>query len=171
MPAIILIGFMGTGKTAVGRRLSERLDREFIDLDAVIEQQEGMTIEKIFCRHGEPYFRALEKRAVAELSKRRNTVVAAGGGVVLDRENVRNLQKLGKLVHLTTRPEVIAERISGQHHRPLIEVEDRRRRIEEMMAVRLPFYAVADVDIDTSDLSVEEIAERIIDRLEESSHG
>jgi len=171
MSSIVLIGFMGTGKTAVGRRLAERLDREFIDLDAIIERQEGIPIEKIFRRHGETYFRSLEKKAVAELSESRDMVVAAGGGAVLDRENVRNLQKLGKLVHLTARPGVIVERISGQHHRPLMEADDRRRRIEEMMAVRWPFYTVADLDVDTSDLSIREVVERIVNRLEESSYG
>jgi shikimate kinase len=176
MSAIVLIGFMGTGKTAVGKRLAERLGCEFVDLDAIIERLAGMTITEIFRRHGEPYFREMEKKVVAELRGRQDVVVAAGGGAVLDRDNVENLQKMGPLVHLMARPEVIARRISEQHHRPLMEVADRRGRIEQMLAVRLPFYAVADLDIDTSNLSVEEIVEKITGHLEEfeteeSAHG
>jgi len=110
------------------------------------------------------------------VSGRRDVILAAGGGAVLDRENVENLKKMGPLVHLMARPEAIEERISGQHHRPLMEVDDRLRKIESMLAVRLPFYAFADMDIDTSELSIEEVATRIICRLgtlesEESDHG
>jgi shikimate kinase len=103
-------------------------------------------------------------------------VLAAGGGAVLDRENVEKLKQMGPLVHLMARPEVIEKRIRGQRHRPLMEVDDRRKQIESMLAVRLPFYAVADMDIDTSDLSVDGVAERIVRRLgtfesKESGHG
>ena len=176
MSSIVLIGFMGTGKTAVGRKLAERLGREFIDLDALIEGQQEMTIAEIFRRHGEERFRRLERGAVAGVATRRNVILAAGGGAVLDRENVRYLKQMGPLVHLMARPEVIERRISGQRHRPLMEVDDRRKKIESMLAVRLPFYAVADMDIDTSDLSIEAVAGRIVRRLgafesEESGHG
>jgi shikimate kinase len=168
MSSIVLIGFMGTGKTAVGKKLAERLGLEFIDLDAVIEQRRGVTISEIFRRHGEPHFRRLEKEALAKVARRNDVVLAAGGGAVLDRENVEKLKKMGPVVHLMAGPGVIEERIAGQHHRPLMEVEDRRKQIENMLAVRLPFYAVADLDIDTSRLSVEEAAERIVTRLKES---
>jgi len=171
MPSIALIGFMGTGKTAVGRVLAERLGQEFIDLDAVIEEQEGISIAEIFRRHGEAHFRKLEQKAVAEVSQRRDVVLAAGGGAVLDRENVVNLKRMGPVVHLMAHPEMIVRRIAGQHHRPLMEVEDRRGRIENLLAVRLPFYAVADMDIDTSGLSVKKVVERIIGRLKESDTG
>ena len=168
MSSIVLIGFMATGKTVVGQRLAERLEREFIDLDAVIERQEKTTISEIFRRHGEPYFRRREREAVAGVCDRRDVILAAGGGAVLDRENIRRMKGMGLVAHLMARPEVIERRISGRHERPLMEVDDRRSRIEELLAVRLPFYAVADMDIDTSDLTVEEVTERIIGRLKES---
>jgi shikimate kinase len=176
MSSIVLIGFMGSGKTAVGRKLAERLGREFIDLDAVIERQAGITISEIFCRYGEPYFRKLEKEAVASVSSHRDVVLAAGGGAVLDQDNVGRLKSMGPVVHLMARPEVIARRIREYHHRPLLEVDNRRSRIEDLLDVRLPFYAVADMDIDTSDLAVEEVTERILDRwknfeTEEPDHG
>jgi shikimate kinase len=171
MSGMVLIGFMGTGKTAVGQRLAEQLGLEFIDLDALIEKKMGISISNIFREYGESYFRRIEKQTVNEICRRNDLVVATGGGVVLDRENIINLKKMGLLIHLVAQPEVVLDRIANDRQRPLMEVKDRQRRIEALMSKRTPFYECADVEIDTSELSIQEVADRIKNILGESGHG
>jgi shikimate kinase len=171
MKGIILIGFMGTGKTVVGRRLAERLGLNFIDTDGLIEDTLGMSIERIFEQHGEPYFRKIEKEVVASISRDHGLVVATGGGVVLDGENVANLKRMGTIIHLSAGPDVILERTRSQGHRPLLQTEDAKRRIENLLDQRAPLYAVADLEIDTSELGFEDIVERILRYLQESENG
>ena len=107
---LILIGFMGTGKTSLGKLLANKLGRGFVDLDQKIEHDSGMTIPKIFELYGEKYFRELEKKAVREVCERKNLVIATGGGTVKDSENVRLLKSSGKIVCLTCEPEEIFRR-------------------------------------------------------------
>ena len=168
MRSVVLVGFMGVGKTAVGKMLAQRLDVKFIDLDTLIEERLGMTISEMFDRFGEPYFRGVEKEAIVDLPKGEDSIVAAGGGAVLDRENVVNLRQIGPLIHLSARPEVIAERIKGQYHRPLFEAAQREEQVKRLLEERRPYYAQADYEIDTSDLTVAEVAERIESYLQES---
>ena len=92
---IILAGFMGTGKTAVGKMLAEKLHRSFVDMDALIEEQAGKSITRIFAEHGEPHFRAIETELVKKLSQQKEQVIAAGGGIVLNPENIRNFSQSG----------------------------------------------------------------------------
>lgn len=171
MRGVVLVGFMGTGKTVVGRSLAKKLDLKFVDIDDLIEQRLGMSIEEVFQRHGEPYFRGVEKKVVAQISKGDGYVVAAGGGVVLDLENVTKLKRMGRMIHLFARPDVILNRLQDVHNRPLLEGEDRRRRIEVLLTRRASFYARADHEIDTSELSVEEVVEKIYRYLQEPFHG
>lgn len=163
MKSIYLVGFMGTGKTAVGEELAKRLSLKFLDLDDLIEEKEKLKIMDIFAQKGEPYFRRLEKEMVKGVCQKKGLVVACGGGVVLDKENVKNLRKTGTIVCLSARPEVILERTKGYTYRPLLNVEDPEKKIKELLKFRAPYYAQADYTINTSDLGVEEITRKIIE--------
>ena len=153
---------MGTGKTAVGKALSKRLKLKFLDLDSLIEEKEGLKITDIFSQKGEPYFRNAEKGIVKEISQRSGLVVGCGGGVVLDKDNLDNLKKTGKVICLTASPQVILKRTQGRKQRPLLNVEDPESKIEELLNLRAPLYAKADYQIDTSDLKIEEVIEEIL---------
>lgn len=160
---LILIGFMGTGKTSLGKLLAEKLGRAFVDLDQKIEQDTGLSIPKIFELHGEKYFRELEKKAVAEISQRKNLVVATGGGTVQDEENLRLLKNSGMLVCLTTTPEEIFNRTERRGERPILDSDnDRLKTIKELLAKRQKYYAQADYTIDTTDWSPLQIISDIL---------
>ena len=152
---LILIGFMGTGKTSLGKLLANRLGRGFIDLDQKIEHDAGMTIPQIFELHGEKYFRELEKKAVREVSERKNLVIATGGGTVKDAENVRLLKNSGVIICLTTDPEEIFRRTERRGERPVLDGggEERLETIKKLLAEREIFYSQADYTIDTTDWS------------------
>jgi shikimate kinase len=159
---IYLVGFMGTGKTAVGKELAKRKKWQFVDLDDLIELKEKRSILDIFAKEGEPYFRRLEKRVLKEVSGEKKFVFACGGGVVLDKDNIRIMKETGIIICLTATPEVILKRISGYTHRPLLNVSDPKKQIELLLKLRAPYYAQADKAIDTSKISIEEIVARII---------
>jgi shikimate kinase len=161
--SIFLAGFMGTGKTTVGRLLAERLGRPFVDMDDRIEARAGKTISAIFAEEGESAFRALEREIVAELAGRRGIVAAAGGGAVMDPANTAALLRAGLLVCLWARPDVIWERVRAQTHRPLLESgDDKRRAVLELLEKRSPVYHSLPVRVDTSDLTPAEVVERIL---------
>ena len=162
---------MGTGKSVVGQRLAERLDRPFVEVDRMIEEREGCSIAEIFARHGEAYFRRLERAAVRVAAQLPDAVIAIGGGAMLADENVRALKATGVLVCLTAAPEVIWERVRGTGTRPLLNnVADPLAEIRRLLAARAPRYALADRMVDVSNLSIEDAVEavaRIIDRPRE----
>ena len=164
---LILIGFMGTGKTSLGKLLANRLGRGFVDLDQKIERDAGMTIPKIFELHGEKYFRELEKKAVREVSERKNLVIATGGGTVKDAENVRLLKNSGVIICLTTEPEEIFRRTERRGERPLLDGggEERIETIKKLLAEREIFYSQADYTIDTTDWSPLQIMNDICDHF------
>lgn len=166
---IALIGFMGTGKTAVGRMLAKKLGKEFIELDTLVEEKAGKSIPDIFEQDGEIVFREYEIETIKEIADRENAVIACGGGIVLNKINVDRLREKGVTVCLTASPEVILRRTSGnKNDRPLLAVSDRARQIEELLDFRQPFYErSADIIIDTSSLNVGKVAERIIEKLKE----
>ncbi len=153
---------MGTGKSATGRRLAKRLGAEFVDMDQVIEKEAGMTISEIFDRFGEPYFRRLEKEAVCSLAGSDGKVIATGGGVVLDPENIQTLKKIGSVICLTATAETIYERVRYKSHRPLLQVADPVGRIMELLKERQPHYAMADYHIPTDGETVAEIVDKIV---------
>jgi shikimate kinase len=159
--AIVLTGFMGTGKSEVGRRLAQRLGRAFVDTDQLIEERARKRIAAIFADAGEVGFRALERDAVSEAAGRGGAVISVGGGAVLDSTNVRVLRDAGVLVHLTARPDVILARVGDPRTRPLLG-DDPRAAVTRLLAERGPIYAaVSDVTVDTSDRSADEVVEDI----------
>jgi shikimate kinase len=165
---VVLIGFMGTGKTAIGKRLSTKLDYRFIDTDAEIETATGLKIPEIFKKYGERRFRAEERIAIQKASSCRGAVIATGGGVVLSRENMQALRQGGLIVLLESRPEVISKRVRHHDVRPLLSRSSQlETQIEELLAERAPFYADYDLKIDTSDLSFEEVIDEILSYLQQ----
>lgn len=163
---IVLTGFMGTGKSVVGRRLAQRLALPFVDLDDAIETSADMTIPEIFASEGESGFRRREREIIAGLANRGSCVMATGGGAVLDPENLRNLRNGAILVCLVAEPAVILHRLRDDAGRPLLQSPDRLTRICELLEQRAAAYAQADLTIDTSAEGVEEIVDRIIHHLD-----
>jgi shikimate kinase len=162
---IVLTGFMGTGKSVVGRRLAERLALPFVDLDDAIEAAAGMTIAEIFALEGESGFRRREREVIASMADRGRCVMATGGGAVLDPENLRNLKTGAVLVCLSADPTVILRRLGDDVRRPLLQSPDRLARIRELLEQRASAYAQADLSIDTSKAGIEEIVDRIVCHL------
>jgi shikimate kinase / 3-dehydroquinate synthase len=158
---VVLIGFMGTGKSAVGRCVASRLERPFIDTDAMIEARDGRTIAEIFAGEGEAAFRRLEAAAVAEAAASEGAVIATGGGVPLSSENMHALRRRGVIVSLTASPEAILARVGGGAERPLLG-DAPAAAVERLLAEREAAYRAADLVIDTSDASTEEVADRIL---------
>jgi len=158
---IILVGFMGTGKTSVGICLAETLGMSFVDTDNLIEKDSGMIISDIFSKMGEDYFRDLESSIIERVSKLERQVIATGGGAVKREKNLQNLKSSGIIFCLHASPEVILQRTSGYDHRPLLQVDDPISKINEILKEREQFYAKADYRIDTSDLTVEQVVEKI----------
>lgn len=167
MKNIILVGFMGTGKTAVGKALAVHLGMKFVDMDDIIEEREGMKISDIFEKKGEPYFRHAEKSVAKDIAIQSGLVVAAGGGAIVDEENVKNFKSSGIILCLVATPDKIFERTKDHIHRPLLNVSDPKEKISELLAKRAEYYARADYRIDTTDLSVDEVAQKIISLLKE----
>lgn len=159
---IVFIGFMGTGKTAVGRQVASQLGYEFLDTDHLIETQEGIGIPEIFSNYGEPYFRQLEKKVAAQLVGFHHTVISTGGGFPLNPENLSGFRSDSMIVLLTAEPEIIFQRVQGQTERPLLSCEDPLRRIKELLAERAVYYQKADLILDTSFDSPEEVSRKVI---------
>jgi shikimate kinase len=162
MNNIYLVGFMGTGKTAVGKELARKKKWQFIDLDELIELKEKRTIADIFAKEGEAHFRRIEKLALKEVAGEKKFVVACGGGIVIDSDNVKVMKNTGVLICLNASPEIILKRTAGYSHRPLLNVKDPKKQIELLLKLRAPYYARADETIDTSRFSIKEVVERII---------
>ena len=163
MRNIYLVGFMGTGKTAVGRALAKKLKVQLVDIDDLIVKKENRSINDIFSQSKEPYFRKLEQETLREIALGNGQVVACGGGIVINPDNIAIMKKSGTMIGLTARPEIIYERIKRASHRPLLKVADPQEKIKELLALRKPYYEQAHVVIDTSSLSVQEVAQHIVD--------
>ena len=162
MKNVILVGFMGTGKSVVGALLAERLGRPFVDLDKRIEREAGRPVARIFEAEGEAGFRKREREAVKQAAALQGHVIATGGGVMVDEENVGILKESGWLICLWASPEVILHRTAATlQTRPLLSGADPKERIEGMLKLRAPFYAKADVAVETSDRPVKEVVEEI----------
>lgn len=170
MKNIYLVGFMGSGKTVVGRLLAQRLNKEFVEMDEVIEKEEGKKIVDIFAKEGEDYFRRLEKNLLNKLSKRANLVVSCGGGLICNEKNLRLLKKSGIIILLKAKASTIYERTKKYTHRPLLNVDNPFKKIEELLARRKPYYDQAHYAVDTDKLLPEDIAEKII-KLIEANYG
>lgn len=159
---IILTGFMGTGKTTVGRCLAEKLGWSVIDTDVLIETREGKTIPDLFVKVGERAFREIETSVIRELLEEEKTVITLGGGAVMQPINRELLQQAGLFICLNARPETILERIESETHRPLLEGGDRLSRIQEILSERGEIYEKIPNQVETDGNSPEEIAEEII---------
>ena len=140
---LILCGFMGCGKSTIGRRLAKLSGREFIDMDSFIEEQQGMSIPEIFASLGEPAFRQMETEASQILAQKQELVIASGGGTVLNPENVRILKKSGKILLLDAPLAALQERLKFDTQRPLLQRPDRREFIEQLYKQRFPLYQQA----------------------------
>ncbi|MFH1577393.1 MAG: shikimate kinase [Candidatus Margulisiibacteriota bacterium] len=160
---IVLIGFMGSGKSVVGHKLASELGLTYIDTDQLIEEAAGLSISDIFAQKGEAVFRELETETIKQLQGTDGHVLATGGGMVLRQENVKMLKDLGPLVMLWAEPEMIYQRVKQEKHRPLLEVADPQAEIKRVLDKRTPVYnRVADYKVDTTKLSVNECVEGII---------
>ena len=166
---IALIGFMGVGKTAVGRALAGRLNKTFVELDSLIEQKAGKSIPQIFQQDGEVTFRELEIEAAKEVSGGENLVIACGGGIILNMINIDRLKKESMIVYLTASPGVILKRVLADGGgRPLLDVANPALTIRELLKFRKPFYErAADIKIDTSGLDINSLTEQIINKMVE----
>jgi shikimate kinase len=165
MKNIILTGFMGTGKTAVGKELATILDMRLIDVDTEIEKSEKTTINEIFQKFGEPRFREIETGMIKKISQQKNVVISTGGGAVLKQENMDMLRKTGVIICLMATPETILNRTSNSNDRPLLKVENPFEKITELLNFRRPFYEKADILINTENKTPLQIAEEIIEKI------
>ena len=147
---IIISGFMGSGKTRIGRQLAAALNMDFIDMDSYIEKNAGKTISEIFAEHGEAYFRELESQTVCVLSRMKNCVIATGGGTLMRHENVEEFRKGGGAIYYLDVPlRALQERLKRDTRRPLLQTENRNAVIERLLNERRPLYlSSADVVVD-----------------------
>ncbi len=160
---IVLIGFMGTGKSSIGFRLAQRLRITFIDMDKEIEKITGMTVAEIFKRHGEVRFRSEEILLARKLSQSRDLVIATGGGVVLQEENITNLRQNGLVICLDAEPQDILRRVKRKAGlRPLLRKKNRVEDIEQMLAEREKYYTCADYRFNTSDKGLDDVVQEIL---------
>ena len=164
--SIVLVGFMGSGKTSTGRRLAQRLGLPFVDADAEIEAAAGMTIAEIFAKHGEPSFRDGERRVMARLLEEGPRVIATGGGAFLNDETRARIAARGLSVWLKADPEVLWRRVRKRTHRPLLQSADPETTLRTLLEQRYPFYARADVTVASRDGPHELAVEEIISAVE-----
>jgi len=160
--AIVLIGFMGAGKSSVGRTLARMTGLPRFDTDEMVAARFALTISDIFETHGEERFRETETDVLRELSGKGGAIVTTGGGIVLLPENVALVRQLGTVVHLEADEETLFRRISRRSLRPLLRTENPRATLTELMRVRMPLYrAAADIEVDTSLLTHDQVAKRV----------
>jgi shikimate kinase len=164
-PGVVLVGFMGSGKSSVGRELSRRLGAEFVDVDAWIEEGTGRPVRDLFAEEGEAAFREHEKAALREILAVKGRIVATGGGAFLDEGNRRLLKSYGTVVYLEAEVETILGRLSGDAHRPLLKGGEREKTIRDLLARRIAGYRLADHAVPTDGRTVGQVAGRIVELL------
>lgn len=159
---IVLVGFMGTGKTVTGRELAKLTGMELVDMDFVIEERQGRGIPDIFAQDGEPAFRAMERELVQELAQREGLIISTGGGIVLNPDNIADFEKTGLVVCLTASQETIFQRLEKDSNRPLLS-GDKKTQIAELLEKRRDLYAAIAHQIDGNRLDPRERAEAILE--------
>jgi shikimate kinase len=159
---------MGTGKTAVSKQLATQLKRQRLCIDDMIEWKVGKPIARIFEEDGEEFFRKVESDIAVAISKDKNVIIDAGGGVVINEVNVKRLKEHSVVICLTAQPEAILERTKGYRHRPLLNSENPLDSIQRLLAERQEYYKRADYTIDTSDISIEEVCDKVLKIMEEA---
>jgi len=162
---LALIGFMGAGKTSVGRHVAEQLGFEFVDTDALIESRTGKTISQIFATDGEPHFRALEQAVVEQLAQRDKAVISTGGGLPANPQNLESLKTHALVVCLWASADRIWDRVKNQSHRPLLQAPNPQERIKELLKTRAPFYRQADVLLHTDNRSQRQVCQQVIQQF------
>jgi shikimate kinase len=164
--SIILIGLMGSGKTTVGKILADKLGKEFVDTDAIIEKNAGLLINKIFQNFGEEYFRNLEENVIAKISKQKDLIISTGGGSVEREINLINLKKTdGEVFYLSASPETLFDRIKTEKNRPLLENNNPLETLKALLKKREAFYLKADFVIDTNNKDYNDVAKEIIAKM------
>ena len=163
MPNLFLIGPMGAGKTTIGRQLARHLGRKFYDSDKVIEERTGASIPLIFELEQEQGFRKREKAIIDELTQYDNIVLATGGGAVLDPDNRDRLASRGHVIYLHAPIEYLLQRTSRDNSRPLLQTEDPKRKLQELMEIRDPLYReIAHTIIETNSCPVKQVVAKIL---------
>lgn len=164
--SVVLIGLMGAGKTAIGRRLASRLGLKFVDADREIERAAGKSIPDIFADHGEPYFRDGERRVIARLLRSGPQVLATGGGAYMNEETRKTIKRKGVSVWLNAELEVLMERVGRRDNRPLLKTDDPEAVMRRLMEERYPVYASADVTVMSRDVPHDIMVGEIVAALE-----
>lgn len=168
--SIALIGFMGVGKTVVGKVLAKELNREFVELDSLIERKAGKPIPEIFEQDGEVAFRELEIEVIKEVAGNKNQVIACGGGIVLNKINIDRLRKDSVIVYLTASPSVILKRVSNGGERPVLKINN-LPTIQGLLRFRKPFYErAADFKVNTSRANINSVVGQIIDKVRQDEN-
>ena len=163
--SIVLIGLMGAGKTAVGRRLANRLELPFTDADNEIETAAGQTVSEIFAEHGEPYFRQGESRVIARLLQAGPQVLATGGGAYMDARTRANIKARGVSIWLKAELPVLLHRVRRRDNRPLLASDDPDKVMRELMEKRYPIYAEADITVESRDVAHDLIVSDVVEAL------
>ncbi len=153
---------MGTGKSTAGAKIAQKLQMDFIDIDKYIEENEGITINEIFKLRGEKYFRKMESMAVKKISNSKKTVIATGGGIVLNKDNINLLRNNGIIINLKADIEKVMENLSNDKSRPLLKDGNLKHKIEDLLEQRQEFYKDNDYEINTSLMTIDEIVKRVI---------
>lgn len=159
---LVFTGFMCTGKSKVGKIISEKLKMSFFDTDDLIEEKSGFSISDIFKRFGEADFRQMEAETVKEVSEKKSVVISCGGGVVLNPANIVNLRKKGIIINLCASAKVIYYRLKSENNRPLLKCEKPLIEIEKLLDFRKSVYADCDFSFDTDSLTTVEVADKIL---------
>jgi shikimate kinase len=170
MRNIVLIGFMGCGKSAVGRMLASRLRLQHLDTDLEIEKVTGKSVAQIFAKDGPIRFRSEENLLLKKLAGKQNLVISTGGGILLNPENVKLLQQDGILIHLYADKEVIYKRVKGKRNRPLLNRGNLKERIKELFETRKDAYNIAELSIDTGKYNLDEIVDQIVEYMKEREY-
>ncbi|GAG57602.1 unnamed protein product [marine sediment metagenome] len=163
--SIVITGFMGTGKSIVAEELARKLGMEFIDMDQIIEERQGMSIADIFARYGEKYFRAQENKLVKELSQKENMVIATGGGTLLSSDNTRILSQKGNIICLYADSQAIYNRVKRKNNRPLLNGENILDKINHLLIERKKIYDNIKWKIDTTNFTTQGVVDKIINLL------
>lgn len=159
---ILIVGFMGTGKSETCRRAARQLGWTAVDMDERIQERAGKSISEIFADDGEPAFRCMERELAAELARGTNQVIAAGGGLVLDPANLSAFDSTGVVVCLQADPKTILRRVAAAQHRPLLEDGEKGARIRALLEERRALYAAVPLQVDTTPLSPDEVADEVL---------
>lgn len=168
--SLVLIGLMGAGKSAIGRRLALRLELPFLDADHEIEAAADKSIAEIFQDDGEPYFRDREEKVIERLLSEGPLILATGGGAYMSEVTRQNIAQYGVSLWLKADLDILMERVSRRSHRPLLQTEDPRAVMQSLIDQRYPVYALADITIESRDVLHEVIIEEIIDALYDYGH-